>query len=217
MISQYSRSHPFLSTLIFLRSGSCSRESEVVGDGYVPARPPSYDNFEVQYRGRLRVSGHKGPDSLIDDCLVKLESKLEKRRSKMLQLQQQQSIEAKKDEGTTASSNQLHPGVEPTKRRRSGVFNEPASVQSQSSIQPTKSISSGVSSEEAPPPKARALSDGGDEDEMGVTSKSSIIDPRAIIFQVGVNDILIRDPTTGSVETKNYEQISKCQTGLQVG
>ena len=154
---------------------------------------------------------------MIDDCLVSLESKLKKKRNKLLQQQQQQQrSEDKKEETLTSDAEKNQLNVQPGDRiRRSGAA---ASSSSQpNAVQPTDTESTQNTSPVLP-------ADGQvteDEEEFVTSSEVSsppnkMAEPRAIIFQVGVNDILITDPTTGSVEAKNYEQISKCQTGLQV-
>ena len=86
------------------------------------------------------------------------------------------------------------------------MSNESASTFEYQALQPSDPFKS----------PTRHSSTAGDDADGRSRAGSSVYEPRAIIFQVGVLDILITDPTTGSVEAKNYEQISKCQTGLQV-
>ena len=150
---------------------------------------------------------------MIDECL----EKLEKKRNKLLQ-QRQQRGEDKKEEtaSSDAEKNQLNVNEPVSRRRRSGA--PAASSASQpSGVQPVDAETTQSTS-----PVLRADGQVTEDEEIFVSSSkaasasNAIVEPRAIIFQVGVNDILITDPTTGSVEAKNYEQISKCQTGLQV-
>ena len=153
---------------------------------------------------------------MIDECL----EKLEKKRNKLLQQRQQRSEDKKEETGSSdAEKNQLNQlnVNEPVSRRRRSGAPAASSASQPSGVQPVDAETTQSTS-----PVLRADGQVTEDEEIFVSSSkaasasNAIVEPRAIIFQVGVNDILITDPTTGSVEAKNYEQISKCQTGLQV-